>query len=146
VKSPKPKNKDTNGKLAYDNAIAALTVACIHCPTLAPEGNVDRLWDEAIFNKLPIRFDEDESQKLNEYLFEKVSAQDPNTLGAGNKRLGRLLGLFSDVYSTELVSDELKEKIKNALSSMDRGQLTSMSFTEKQQKKISKIIAAGSIN
>jgi hypothetical protein len=140
------KNKDTNGKLAYDNAIAALTVACIHCPALAPEGNVDRLWEEAIFQKLPIRYDEDESQKLNEYLFDRVSAQDPNTLGANSCRLPKLLGLFSDIYSTELVSDELKEKIKVALVGMDRAQLTQMSFTEKQQKKISKIIAAGQMN
>ena len=103
VKSPKPKNKDTNGKLAYDNAIAALTVACIHCPHLAPEGNVDRLWDEAIFQRLPIRYDEDESQKLNEYLFDKVSAQDPNTLGANSCRLPKLLGLFSDIYSTNFI-------------------------------------------
>jgi hypothetical protein len=53
---------------------------------------------------------------------------------------------FSDIYGTELVSDELKEKSKVALVGMDRAQLTQMSFTEKQQKKISKIIAAGQMN
>ena len=51
-----------------------------------------------------------------------------------------------DSIGTELVSDELKEKIKQALVGMDRAQLTQMAFTEKQQKKISKIIAAGQMN
>ena len=65
VHSKKPSNKDTNGKLALDNAIAALVIACINAPQHAPGGQVDQIW-EGLLTKLPIRFDEDESQKLNE--------------------------------------------------------------------------------
>jgi len=146
--SPKPKNKDTNAKLAYDNAVAASVMACIHAPQL--DGVNDDFWAK-IFTKLPLKFDEDESQKLNEYLFDlcEKNGSTPESqaaLGAQGQRLGKFLALFGDVYSTELITDELKDRIKASIGGMmEGGALAKFAgdWNAKQKKKIEKIVKAG---
>merc|ERR1719222_1838907 len=72
LSGPKPKKRDEKGKLAWDNAVAALLSMAQHqSPQCPPQMNA---W-QVVLSKLPIRDDEDEAKKVHEKVADLVLEQ-----------------------------------------------------------------------
>merc|ERR1712217_603085 len=118
LSSAKPKKRDEKGKLAWDNAVAAL-LSMAHrqgaqCP---PQISA---W-QVVISKLPIRDDEDEAKKVHEKVADLVLEQNQGLLGgAEGAHLGKVLKIFKLLPQAAIASNV-------------------SAFSEKQQKKIEKM-------
>merc|ERR1711972_633271 len=141
VGGAKPKKRDDKAKTAYDNAVGALLSIAIeaprHCP---PEIQVWTL----ILSQLPLRDDEEEARIVHEKLVDQVIAQNQGLLGSGNANLGPVLGILAEVYHTEgICTKATDDKILNVFKMIPQNMLAPLagSFTEKQQKKVQKMLS-----
>jgi len=140
ARAQKPKKRDNRARLAHDNVIAALLslARCqsSHCPA---EVNA---WDLVLSN-LPLRDDEEEAKKVHESLVDLLLEQHPALVGAF---LGKVLPILAEVYRTDdICTKATDEKIKRVFSLLPRDALQAAAngFTEKQKKKIEKMLAGG---
>jgi len=142
VGGPKPKKRDTKGKLALDNAVAALIAMAKQKPGLCPPDI--QAWPLAL-SRLPLRDDEEEAKKVHETLVDLVIAQDAGVLGPSRGNLGGLLSVFAEVYQMENICNKSTEgKILQVFKLIPADMLKSLAaaFTEKQQKKIEKMLTS----
>eukprot|EP00932_Pfiesteria_piscicida_P009842 SRR837773.20645.p1 GENE.SRR837773.20645~~SRR837773.20645.p1 ORF type:complete len:718 (-),score=391.53 SRR837773.20645:73-2178(-) len=140
VSGPQPKKKDDQGKIAMDNCVSALFLLARHqsarCP---PEVNAWQL----VVSKLPIRDDEDEAKKVHRGLVELLAEQNAGLIGPDNCNLGKVLSALAEVYKQEgLSTTEIDTGIANLFRMLPREAVGNLaaSFSEKQQKKIEKIL------
>merc|ERR1712093_737568 len=134
------KKKDLPANVALDNAISALFKLLIHQKQHCPD--VKATW-ELVISKLPLKFDEEETQKVNKELLQLVVAQNPDVLGPNNANLGKLLGIFAEVYATDLADKETQDGIRKAFKAFPQSMLQGLAsqFSEKHQKRIMKILS-----
>lgn len=141
VGGARPKKRDAKGKLAFDNAVAALFALAkdksAQCP---PEVQAWPL----VLAKLPIRDDEDEAKKVHERLVDLVLAQHDGMLGGPSRsNLGAALSVLAEVYRVDCMCTKgTDEKILKVFTFLPRSMLQNLAagFTEKQQKKIEKML------
>lgn len=129
--------------IAQDNAVAALLILArdkaAQCP---PEVQAWPL----IVSKLPLKNDEEEAVKVHTILVDLVLAQHAGLLGPDRANLGKILSVLAEVYGSESLSNkETDEKILRIFRLLQREHLVALagSFTEKQQKRIEKMLAQG---
>jgi len=139
VGAPAPKKKDEKAKVASDNAVSALvSLAGAHansCP-----GNI-MPWD-LIVKKLPLKSDDEEAKKVHEIVVNLVLEQHAGLLGGDN--LGKTLSVLAEVYQQEdMATKETDANIKKIFQMIPADNLRNLqsSFTEKQAKKIEKMLS-----
>lgn len=141
VTAPPPKKKDDQGKIAMDNCVSALfLLARYQSPQCPPEINA---W-QFVVNKLPIRDDEDEAKKVHRGLVELIAEQNAGLLGPDNCHLGKVLSALAEVYKQEgLSTTEIDTGICNLFKRLPLEAVSRLaaSFSEKQQKKIEKMLS-----
>merc|ERR1712070_818217 len=130
------------GKLAMDNAVAALLELAQakpdQCPPSVPS------W-QLVVSKLSLKHDDDEAQKVHDKVVDLVFQQHAGLLGPDGANLGKILSALAEVYRTETIcKKETDAKICNVFQAIPREHLLSLArgFTEKQQKKIEKMLTA----
>lgn len=143
VSGAKPKKRDDKGKLAYDNAVAALLAMAKEKPQLCPpEINA---WD-LVISRLPLRDDDDEAKKVHEKIVDLVLAQNDGLLGGPDKKnIASVLAILAEIYKTEnICNKETDEKILQVFKMIPQQMLLGFAarFTEKQQKKIEKMLSS----
>eukprot|EP00416_Gambierdiscus_australes_P024464 CAMPEP_0171059734 /NCGR_PEP_ID=MMETSP0766_2-20121228/3382_1 /TAXON_ID=439317 /ORGANISM="Gambierdiscus australes, Strain CAWD 149" /LENGTH=223 /DNA_ID=CAMNT_0011515223 /DNA_START=80 /DNA_END=752 /DNA_ORIENTATION=- len=140
--SPKrPPKRDAKGRMAYDNAVAALfTLGLEQSACCPPEIQAFVL----VLERLPLKDDEDEGKKVHEKLVDLVVAEHPGLLGGpGAPNLGRALSILAEVHHVEeICKEETEAKILQVFRKLPKEMLVKLagSFTEKQQKKIEKML------
>mmetsp|Transcript_72305 Transcript_72305/g.157002 ORF Transcript_72305/g.157002 Transcript_72305/m.157002 type:complete len:1097 (-) Transcript_72305:209-3499(-) len=141
VGAPKPKKRDDKGKIAFDNAVAALLSLAKSKPSHCPAGL--EVWP-LILSKLPLRDDEEEAQKVHESLADLVLAQEPSLVGGDGKNLGPTLSILAEVHHMEGICNKTtEEKILQIFKMIPQNILGGLAagFTGKQQKKIESMLA-----
>mmetsp|Transcript_46029 Transcript_46029/g.82878 ORF Transcript_46029/g.82878 Transcript_46029/m.82878 type:complete len:1117 (+) Transcript_46029:122-3472(+) len=142
LSGPKPKKSEEKAKIAMDNAVAALLSLAKEKPSLCPPEV--QAW-ELVLSKLPIKDDEDEAKKVHEKMIELVLNQNQGLLGAGNKNLGKVLSILAEIYKQEnILKKENDEKIHQIFKMLPQNIIAGAagSFTEKQQRKIEKMLSS----
>jgi len=141
VGGPKPKKKEEKAKLALDNAVAALLTLAVEKPALCPQEV--QAWN-LIVGKLPLKEDEDEAQKVHEKIVDLVLAQHEGLLGGASPRHGPVLSALAEIYHVEgICNKDTEEKILKVFKAIPQHALQQLAphFSEKQQKKIGKMLA-----
>eukprot|EP00440_Ansanella_granifera_P037021 gb/GFBE01040173.1/.p1 GENE.gb/GFBE01040173.1/~~gb/GFBE01040173.1/.p1 ORF type:complete len:1119 (+),score=434.13 gb/GFBE01040173.1/:1-3357(+) len=142
VSGPKPKKKEEKEKITMDNAVAALLSLAKEKGNLCPPEV--QAWD-LVLGKLPIKDDEEEAKKVHEKLICLVLEQNQGLLGQDNKNLGRVLSILAEIYKNEdICAKESQDKILQIFKMLPQQVLMGAAshFTEKQQKKIEKMLSA----
>jgi len=138
-----PKKRDEKGKLAMDNAVAALLSMAKEKPQLCPPDV--QAWN-LVIARLPLREDEEEAKKVHEKLVGLVLEQNQGLLGGPERtNLGAVLAVLAEVYHVETICNkETESKILQIFKMLPRDLLGGLAsrFTEKQQKKIEKMISS----
>lgn len=137
-----PKKRDNAANLKWDNSIAALfNLAKEKLPLCPPEVKPFEL----ALKRLPIRFDTAEAKKVHTSLVNMVLAQNPALLGEGQANLGKILSIIAEIYHDEAVCEkDTEEKILQIFKNIPPAILQQQSgaLSEKQQKKIEKMLSA----
>jgi len=139
---PKPKKKDEKGKVAMDNAVAALLSLAKEKSQLCPPEVL--AWD-LVLSKLPVKDDEDEAKKVHDKVVELLLAQHPGLVGESNKNLPKVLSILAEVYKQESMSKtEIDDKIIKVFRMLPQNVIMGAagSFSEKQQRKIEKMLSS----
>jgi len=141
VSSPAPKKRDEQAKMAMDNCVSALFALArhqsAHCPAEVPA------W-QLVVSKLPIKEDEEEAKKVHKAVADLLMAQHAGLVGPDQANLGKILSAFAEVYKQEnLCTEETDGLILNIFKMLPRDNLLKLAsgFTEKQQKKIEKMLS-----
>lgn len=138
---PKPKMRDDKGRRAMDNAVAAMLSLAKEKTSLCPPDV--QAWD-IVLAKLPIKCDQDEAKKVHGKLSDMVLAQNQGLIGENNKNIPRILSILAEIYKQEGMSTtDLDETIHKIFNMLPRNVIVSAagSFTEKQQRKIEKMLS-----
>merc|ERR1719401_222761 len=97
-----------------------------------------------VIARLPLRDDLEEARKVHEKLVDMVLAQDQALLGgAGTPNLGPVLSVLAEIYHVEnMCNKDTGEKVLKIFQMLPRDVLQSLAsgFSEKQQKKIEKML------
>jgi len=142
VSGPAPKKRDDNAKIARDNCVSALFALARDKPTLCPPEVP--AW-QLVVGKLPIKDDEDEAKKVHKGVAQLVLDQHAGLLGPDNAHIGKILSALAEVYKQEnLCEKETDAAIVRIFQMMPRDNLLKLAggFSEKQQKKIEKMLTA----
>jgi len=141
VGSPRPKKRDSSGRKALDNAVAALMSLIREKPGSCPPEI--QAWP-LILARLPLRDDESEAQKSHEKLVDLVMAKDAGLLGPSNSNLASVLSSLAEVQGSKNLCNEATDaKIVKVFQLVPREMLQGFAagFSEKQQKKIEKMLS-----
>jgi len=140
VGGPSPKKSQERAKVALDNATSALLALTVgkgqFCP---PE---IKPW-KMIVGRLPIKEDEEEAKKVHDQLAGLVMQEHPGLMEDGGAHLGKVLSALAEVYKQEEYSTkDGDQKILQIFRKIPRDMLVKLapSFSEKQQKKIEKML------
>jgi len=142
LSGPKPKQSDMKGKIAMDDAVEALLSLAKEKSNLCPPEV--QAWD-LLLSKLPIKEDEDEAKKVHEKLIDLVLSQNQGLLGADNKNLGKVLSILAEIYKQENILEKDNDaKILQIFKMLPANiiQGAAANFTEKQQRKIEKMLSS----
>eukprot|EP00929_Paragymnodinium_shiwhaense_P034542 TRINITY_DN18781_c0_g1_i1.p1 TRINITY_DN18781_c0_g1~~TRINITY_DN18781_c0_g1_i1.p1 ORF type:complete len:1117 (-),score=455.11 TRINITY_DN18781_c0_g1_i1:188-3538(-) len=138
----KPKKRDESGMRRYENAVAAMLSMAVEQARLCPAAV--KPW-ELVLKNLPLRYDEEEAQKVHERLVDLLIAQNAGLLGENQAQLPQVFSVLSEVYKTEnICTDETSKKIHTVFKSISPQilQQCAGSLTEKQQRKIEKMVSS----
>lgn len=141
IQTAPPKKRDEKSKICRDNAVAALFTLAKEKPQQCPEG-LDP-W-QTVVHQLPLKDDEEEGKKVHESIADLVLAQHAGLLGPNGANLGKVLSALAEVHSQEdLSSKETDMKIQNIFKMLPRDTVQNLAtaFSEKQQKKIEKMLS-----
>lgn len=118
-----------------DNMVAALIQLLLH-QEVPQDG-----WAQA-FARLPLRDDIEEAEKVHTLLLKLMQAQNPKVMGPNNSHIGKLLGIFSEVYNSEFSTDDLNRDIRTTFSQIPKEALSNLEreFSQKQIKKIQRVL------
>jgi len=145
VQSAKPgrMKRDEKSRIAVDNAVAALLTLAKEKPTHCPPDV--QAWS-LLISRLPLRDDEEEAKKVHEKIVDLVLEEHQGLLGGpGRQNLGQVLSVLAEVYHVEAIcKKEMEEKILRVFRSIPVDVLKGLAsgFTEKQQKKIEKMLTS----
>lgn len=137
-----PKKRDDQGKVASDNAVSAMLSLVQAKASLCPADV--QPW-QLIVSKLPLTQDEEEAKKVHKAVVQLVLSQDAGLLGPDGAHLGKILSAFAEIYKMEGPSDkETDEAISRIFQMIPQDKLRTLgaSFSEKQMKKIERILTA----
>mmetsp|Transcript_4884 Transcript_4884/g.15357 ORF Transcript_4884/g.15357 Transcript_4884/m.15357 type:complete len:1114 (-) Transcript_4884:70-3411(-) len=140
VGGPAPKRSQQRAKVALDNATSALLALAVAKSSLCPPEI--KPW-QLITARLPIKDDDEEAKKVHEQLTMLIMQEHPGLLEDGGAYLGKVLSALAEVYKQEeYCTKETDQKILQIFSRLPRENLVKLggSFTEKQQKKIEKML------
>jgi len=136
-----PGRRDTKGRLAFDNAVAAMLTLAKEKPACCPPEI--QAWS-LVLSRMPLKSDTDEAQKVHEKLVDLVMAEHEGLLGgAGTPNLGKVLSILAEVYKNEEISTkETDEKIHQVFKRLPKEMLMGFAggFSEKQQKRIERML------
>jgi len=142
VNGPPPKKRDEQGKVALDNAVSALIFLAKEksalCPPEIPA------WQLAV-SKLPLQEDEEEAKKIHKIIVDLVLEQHAGLLGPNGAHIPKILSALAEVYNQEnLCTKETNANIVRIFQLLPRDNIVKYAseFTEKQQKKIEKMLNA----
>jgi len=141
VGGPAPKKREDSAKVAMDNAVAALFTLGFEKPNSCPqEVNVFGI----ALQRMPLKDDWEEAKKVHEKLVKNLMAQHPGLLGNNQANLGKILSILIEVYkhdntSKKEIDDAILQVFKNLPAQVL--QANAANFTEKQQKKIEKLMS-----
>jgi hypothetical protein len=141
VTGPNPKKKDDSAKIAMDNAVAALFTLAFEQGDSCPQ-EVDAFF--FALKRMPLKEDWEEAKKVHKKLATNLMAQHAGLIGANKKNLGQVLSVLIEVYKQENISEkELDDQIAVIFKQLGQNlQEYKSSFTEKQQKKIEKLLSS----
>lgn len=130
-----PKKHDDLSKEAMDNMVAALMEVLFHQNFPAES------W-QLVFSKLPLRDDLAEAEKVHTELLKRMKCENPKIMGPNNQNLGKLLGIFSEVYGSVFSTDELNMDIRTTFAQIPKETLANLQaqFSQKQIKKIQRVL------
>eukprot|EP00427_Karlodinium_veneficum_P011921 CAMPEP_0169096962 /NCGR_PEP_ID=MMETSP1015-20121227/19272_1 /TAXON_ID=342587 /ORGANISM="Karlodinium micrum, Strain CCMP2283" /LENGTH=1123 /DNA_ID=CAMNT_0009157749 /DNA_START=60 /DNA_END=3431 /DNA_ORIENTATION=+ len=141
VGGPAPKKRDDSAKIAMDNAVAALfTLGFEKAHCCPPEVNAFAI----ALQRMPLKEDTEEAKKVHKKLVDNLMAQHAGLVGANQANLGRILSILIEVYKQENTSNkELDALILQVFKTLPPQVLQgcASSFSEKQQKKIEKLMS-----
>jgi hypothetical protein len=141
VGGPAPKKRDDTAKLAMDNAAAALFTLGFEKPnSCPPDVNAFAI----ALQRMPLKEDSEEAKKVHKKLVDNLMAQHAGLVGANQANLGKILSILIEVYKQDNTSTkELDAQIEQVFKSLPPQvlQANASSFTEKQQKKIEKMMS-----
>jgi hypothetical protein len=142
VGGKQPKKRDEEARNAMDNAIAALFALARNMPQQCPpDVNAFGLF----LSRLPMRADVEEAKKVHKLLADLLQQQHAGLIGANQENLGRMLSILAEIHQQEDISnDELDAQILQIFKAlpMDVIQKNAACFTEKQQKRIEKMLTS----
>jgi len=129
------KKHDDSTREAMDNMVAAMIQLAVH------QNVPNEAW-QYIFKKLPLRDDLGEAEKVHAELLKYVRAQNPRVLGPNQENLGKLVGVFSEVYNSEGSNDELNRDIRTVFAQIPKETFNNLEqeFSQKQVKKIQRVL------
>jgi len=135
--------RDEKSRMALDNAVAALLTLAKEQPSHCPPDV--QAWS-IIISRLPLKADEEEARKVHEKIIDLVLEEHSGLLGGPSRQnLGQVLSVLAEVYKIEaLCKKEHEEKILRVFRSLPVDMLKGLAagFTEKQQKKIEKMLTS----
>jgi hypothetical protein len=141
ISSKPPKKRDDKANMALDNAVAAMfslgRSMSAQCP---PEINPFAMF----ISKLPLKTDLEEAKKVHLLVCQNVMQQHGGLLGASQENVGKILSVLAEIHKQEDVSnDEIDELIVQIFKALPPATLAQMAsnFTEKQQKRIEKMLS-----
>jgi len=141
VGGTKPKKRDNKGKLALDNAVSALLTLAVEKPSHCP--SEIQVWP-TIVARLPLRADVDEAKKVHEKIVDLVLEQHLGILGGPERiHLGSVLSALAEIHHMENICNKATgERVQKVFRLIPRDALQALApcFTEKQQKKIEKML------
>jgi hypothetical protein len=135
----KKKKSDRPVQSCADNAVTALgEILLSHSNAVA--SNLAQLW--SVWHRgLPCEHDQEEAVKNHRLLLRLVEQQKPEVLGEGQENLPRFIGIFIDIYKSDLADDETSKGIGNLLlSAGPQLEKYASHFSDKQQKKAMRIV------
>jgi len=140
LSGPKPKKRNGMAKHKFDNAAAAMLSLAVEKPECCPPG-VQAF--ELALTHMPLREDEEEAKKVHKKLVDLVLQQHQGVLGPDNKNLGKVLSILAEIHHQEnICPEELEAQILGIFKMIptDLLQANASSFTDKQQRKIQKML------
>jgi len=142
------KKSEKMAQACADNAVSALVEILLnHQAVLSGAGGYPggpsaqaQLWGVWLA-ALPCQEDEQEGVKNHKILLKLVSQQKPEIVGEGGANLPRILGIFVDMYKTEMADEETSKGIGQLLLSVGEARLEQYAtqFSQKQRKKLQRI-------
>merc|ERR1712217_556663 len=141
VGGTKAKRRDEKAKVAFEHAVAALlSLSRYKLNTCPPD---IKAWS-LVVQHLPLREDTDEAKKVHKVLVELVLEQNQELLGGADRaNLGQVLRTLAEIHRMwALCSKDVDAKIPQIFKQIPREHLQALAsgFTEKQQKKIEKML------
>jgi hypothetical protein len=100
---------------------------------------------QLVVSKLPLQEDYEEACKVHDIIVDLLISQDAGLLGPNGEHLGKILSALAEVYKQEhLCEKETDEKIRKVFQMIPQDKLIGLapSFSEKQQKKIERMLSA----
>jgi len=139
--APTPKKRrEEKAKIALDNAVAAMLALAVHQPEKCDADNFT-----LVLNKLPLKDDEEEAKKVHKLLVQQCAAENQRLFGANASNLPKILSVLAEMYKQESICEkETDEMIVKMFKGLPPAvlQTHASSFSEKQQKKVERIITA----
>jgi len=136
-----PKKRDDKANMAMDNAVAAMFSLGRNmnqqCP---PDVNCFQLF----LSKLPLKADLEEAKKVHKLVCELLQQQHAGLLGANQENVGKILSVLAEIHKQEDMSnDEIDTLIATIFKALPREMIAKFAgcFTEKQQKRIEKLLS-----
>eukprot|EP00746_Dinoflagellata_sp_MGD_P162698 gnl/MRDRNA2_/MRDRNA2_90374_c0_seq1.p1 gnl/MRDRNA2_/MRDRNA2_90374_c0~~gnl/MRDRNA2_/MRDRNA2_90374_c0_seq1.p1 ORF type:complete len:1144 (-),score=262.67 gnl/MRDRNA2_/MRDRNA2_90374_c0_seq1:112-3543(-) len=131
------KKKDKPVQACADNAVTALAEILMNHQAVANRSELWSIWQAG----LPCETDDEEAVKNHKLLLRLVEQQMPEILGDSQQNLPRFLGIFIDVYKTELADEATSNGIgKLFRSAGPQLEKYASHFTDKQKKKVLRIV------
>jgi hypothetical protein len=121
--------------------VSALGLLLRHHRATVPSAADVAVWGQWL-GYLPLKTDEEEAQKVHEFLVVLIQEQHAECLGPDYAHLPKILGILSDVYGNEeLLTKETTEKIHSVVKTLGEAGLSRFgaSCTPKQQKKLERM-------
>lgn len=139
--APAPKKRrEEKAKVALDNAVAAMLSLAVHRPEQCPPSAF-----AMVLGKLPLKDDEEEAKKVHKLLVDQFVSENARLVGGDQANLPSILRVLAEIYKQENIcekeTDENIIKVFKALPAQLLQQHAAQ-FSEKQQKKISRIVSS----
>eukprot|EP00928_Gymnodinium_smaydae_P061449 TRINITY_DN45518_c0_g1_i1.p1 TRINITY_DN45518_c0_g1~~TRINITY_DN45518_c0_g1_i1.p1 ORF type:complete len:1116 (+),score=369.48 TRINITY_DN45518_c0_g1_i1:79-3426(+) len=133
------KKSEKPAQAAADNALSALAAVLTH-HAAAVANDESRLWG-VWMQGLPCQVDQAEGVKNHKMLLQAVQQQNAKVLGEGGAKLAHALGIFIDVYKTDMADEETSAGIGSVVLQLGEARLEQLAaqLKDRQKKKLLRI-------
>jgi hypothetical protein len=138
------KKREESAKCAMDNAVAALFALARNMPQQCPP-DINAMG--LVLSKLPLKADLEEAKKVHKLLVQLLQQELAGLIGASQENLGKILSIMAEIHKQDDCSDEeIDAMILTVFKAIPAAvlQQNAGAFTEKQQKRIEKMLTSGS--